>query len=183
MKADLVKNGIYKNYTEWHLHGEEVEDLLKSYSMKNNDSPNDGNSVDHDDLLSSNLIKEELSGLGPNDGSGPQEQNVEAANFHKLFEHAEQKIYPGHKNSSLSFIVGLVNLKCSNNMSDEALDLFLKLLKEALPEGNSIPDNYHEAEKIVKDLLRFGASASTQPPTRVCFNFFKLQDQYAMVLL
>jgi hypothetical protein len=173
VKADLVKNGIYKNYTEWHLHGEEVEDLLKSNSMKNNDSPNDGNSVGRDDLLGSNLIKQELSGLGPNDGSGPQEQKVEAANFRKLLERAEQKVYPGHEKSNLSCIVGLVNFKCSNNLSDEFFDLLLKFLKSVLTEGNSLPDNCNEAEKIVEDLLRFGASASTQPPTRVNFNFFK----------
>ncbi|KAK9276362.1 hypothetical protein L1049_005895 [Liquidambar formosana] len=70
----------------------------------------------------------------------------------RLLKDAEQKLYPGCENyTNLSFISKLLHLKKDNRWSDESCTMVLELLKEALPDGESLPSSYSEAERIIRD--------------------------------
>jgi hypothetical protein len=43
-------------------------------------------------------------------------------------------------------------MKCLYGWSNTSFDSLLKLLSEALPEGNVFPDSMYEVRKVIKDL-------------------------------
>ncbi|XP_039134114.1 uncharacterized protein LOC120271498 isoform X2 [Dioscorea cayenensis subsp. rotundata] len=79
--------------------------------------------------------------------------NNEASQFFKLLEDANKELYPGcSKFTKLTFIVRLYHIKCLSGWSNKSLDLLLALLKEAFPEGETLPESFYELKKVVKDL-------------------------------
>ncbi|KAK9209724.1 hypothetical protein WN944_002092 [Citrus x changshan-huyou] len=93
--------------------------------------------------------------LGPNDMMGECNKvpNHDAQTFYKLLEDAEQELYPGCKRfTKFSFIVRLFHIKCLNRLSDKAVTMLLELIKEALPEGETLPKSFYHAKKIIGGL-------------------------------
>ncbi|XP_020091175.1 uncharacterized protein LOC109712162 [Ananas comosus] len=86
-----------------------------------------------------------------------KEPNEEAKKFYKLVDDLEQELYPGCKKfSKLSFIVRLFHLKCLNGWTNSSFTALLTLIKEALPDGETLPNSFYEAKKIIDDLgLRY----------------------------
>ncbi|XP_057247533.1 uncharacterized protein LOC130589918 [Beta vulgaris subsp. vulgaris] len=77
----------------------------------------------------------------------------EAKTFYKLMEDLELPLYPGCKNfSKLSFLLKLFHIKCLGGITDKSLSMILDLFKEALPENNTLPESFYEAQKTVKKL-------------------------------
>ncbi|WMV08116.1 hypothetical protein MTR67_001501 [Solanum verrucosum] len=60
--------------------------------------------------------------------------------FFRLLKEAERKLYPGSKYSLLSFLVRLLHLKCLNGWSNKSFSMLLELLKDVLPEGETLPE-------------------------------------------
>ncbi|XP_020080540.1 uncharacterized protein LOC109704191 isoform X2 [Ananas comosus] len=54
--------------------------------------------------------------------------------------------------SKLSFIVRLLQIKCQGGWSNKSFDMLLELLKQMLPEGETLPESFYETNKIMKDL-------------------------------
>nr|KYP59416.1 hypothetical protein KK1_014852 [Cajanus cajan] len=62
----------------------------------------------------------------------------------------EKPLYPNcTKFTRLSAILRLFNLKARNGWSDKSFTELLELLKEMLPEGNTLPNCNYEAEKVL----------------------------------
>ena len=72
--------------------------------------------------------------------------------FDDLFTKIESNLYPRCiKFSSLNFLKKLIRLKVSNNRTNKSFDLLIKLLKDALPEGNRLlVSHYDDKKKIMK---------------------------------
>nr|CAD1831778.1 unnamed protein product [Ananas comosus var. bracteatus] len=82
-----------------------------------------------------------------------KEPNEEAKKFYKLVDDLEQELYPGCKKfSKLSFIVRLFHLKCLNGWTNSSFTALLTLIKEALPDGETLPNLFYEAKKIINNL-------------------------------
>ncbi|RVW76461.1 hypothetical protein CK203_056872 [Vitis vinifera] len=82
-----------------------------------------------------------------------EKQNEDANKFYNLLREAEQELYPGCKKfTKLSFIIRLFHMKCLNGWSNKSFTMLLELLKDAFPEGETLPSNYYEAKKILRDL-------------------------------
>nr|KYP59483.1 hypothetical protein KK1_014919 [Cajanus cajan] len=62
----------------------------------------------------------------------------------------EKPLYPNcTKFTRLSAILRLFNLKARNGWSDKSFTELLELLKEMLPEGNTLPNRNYEAKKVL----------------------------------
>lgn len=89
-----------------------------------------------------------LGTLEPSEGL-----NAEAEKFFKLIKDAEQELYPDCKKfTKLSFVVKLFHLKCLGGWSNKTFTMLLELLKEALPESQTLPNSFYETKKIIRDL-------------------------------
>jgi len=66
--------------------------------------------------------------------------------FKNMFNDAETPLYPGSTNfAPLSTVLRLMNLKAMNGWTENAE--LLQLLKDMLPEGNTLPNRYYGAKK------------------------------------
>ncbi|KAG8369916.1 hypothetical protein BUALT_Bualt14G0063100 [Buddleja alternifolia] len=82
------------------------------------------------------------------------EMNEETKKFFKLLQDAETELLPGcAKQTKLSFVVRLLQLKALCGWTNKSIDLLLELLKDSFPDGVNIPANYYEAQKITNDLI------------------------------
>ena len=79
--------------------------------------------------------------------------NKNANKIYNLLREAEHELYPRCKKfTKLSFIIILFLMKCLNGWSNKSFTMLLELLKEALPEGETLPRNYYETKKVLRDL-------------------------------
>ncbi|XP_057443879.1 uncharacterized protein LOC130736038 [Lotus japonicus] len=155
---DLLKWGFEPSYERWEYHGERVSD-----SSSDNDSHSEDEDNDYDVNLQGNDDAQTYSMLHdmdrgnvfdyPESSNMNEEPNKEAKSLYGLLKDAEQKLYPGcQKFSKLSFIMRLFQMKCVYGWSNNSFDSLIKLLVEALPEGNVLPNSMYEVRKIIKDL-------------------------------
>ena len=69
---------------------------------------------------------------------------------YNLFREAEHELYLECKKfTKLSFIIRLFHMKCLNGWSNKSFTMLLELLKEELPENETLPRNYYETKKSV----------------------------------
>ena len=60
---------------------------------------------------------------------------------------------PGVKNfKKLSFIIRLFHRKCLNGWSNKSFTMLLELLKEVLPEGETLSNNFYKTKKVLYEL-------------------------------
>ncbi|WCJ39870.1 hypothetical protein M5689_020822 [Euphorbia peplus] len=166
--GDLMTNGIVKGYVKWLYHGESVtrDQNIDIEVMQTNDGDEIFDMI-HDvagptimgtilqdendqETCKKNLNSIELELEEPI----PQyEPNDEASKFLKLLEDAKQKLYPGCENfSKLSFVVKMFQIKCLHGLSDTSFNSIMKLFKEALPTGETLPANFYETKKMIRAL-------------------------------
>ncbi|XP_048502914.2 uncharacterized protein LOC104883277 [Beta vulgaris subsp. vulgaris] len=154
VRFDLLKWGMYENYTTWELHGEIVDNLDGGQTIL--DIP-DIEGAGHDDS-EVNMLEDAFGVPAMYFGLNEEEVNVfnehprgEAAKFYDLLKaYQEPLIVEGTTMSKLSYIVKLLHLKVLNNWSDSSFDSLLKLQRQAW--GTVIPDSYYEAKKLIADL-------------------------------
>ena len=80
--------------------------------------------------------------MEPNNRDDDVDEEATGSNqyFDDLFTKIESELYPRCiKFSSLNFLVKLMHLKVSNKQTNNSSDSLLKLLKDALLEGNRLP--------------------------------------------
>jgi len=77
------------------------------------------------------------------------ESFAEAHGYGSMSSDAETPLYPGSTNfTQLSVMLRLMNLKTINGWTDKSFTELLQLLKDMLPEGNTLPNRNYEAKKI-----------------------------------
>ena len=72
--------------------------------------------------------------------------------FNKLLSDAQCDLFPGSKMYLLSAIVKLLHLKVLNKWSNQSFNMLLDLIKEVLPEGDTLPSTLYGARKMLVDI-------------------------------
>ncbi|XP_060194586.1 uncharacterized protein LOC132623787 isoform X2 [Lycium barbarum] len=154
---ELLMKGIMKDYVQWIYHGEQPQKRDNGEVIYEED---ENEEHDNDDAIQTML--EEASGrsfanfseektTGDNVFGNMSEK--EAKKFDTLLEEAERELYPGCKKfSKLLFLVKLLHLKVYNQWSNKSFTMLLELLKEALPNGETLPKSYYDAKSMLQGL-------------------------------
>ncbi|XP_077233608.1 uncharacterized protein LOC143875914 [Tasmannia lanceolata] len=161
LKAEdhLVVDGMLKGYDTWIFHGEAVPSacVMADSDHRVHDEPILQDEM-HEMLHDLNPLFNPAMDNVPSDGgvdlgnTSTEGPDLNSQRFFKLLEDVEQKLYPGSKFTKLSFLVRLFHIKCLNGWSNKSFTMLLDLLKEALPDGETLPKSFYETKKIIKDL-------------------------------
>ena len=148
----LICDGFQKGYTTWNLHGEP----FSSVRHGNFDGDEVIEESNEDDDISS-LLRDLATGLDDrgdfDDDSSVLEPSAELLAIQKLVAENSKELYPNCKKyTQLRFLVRLLHLKLLGGWTDRSFNLLLDLLNDALPEGSTLPRNFHEAKKLVKSI-------------------------------
>lgn len=121
---------------------EDMMEMLSDMFRINNEAP----SID----LEENEINE--MDLERNVGENSNE-HPDVAKFKNLIHDVDKELCSGCKKfNRLSFLLHLYNIKCRFGWSNKSFDVFLKLLKDAFPEGETLPNSLTESQKIIEGL-------------------------------
>ncbi|KAF2308960.1 hypothetical protein GH714_026022 [Hevea brasiliensis] len=127
------------------MNGGDGDNLPDYDVLSNNENGNDGV---HDML---NYFFECYDYYNNNDASIATQVTRES--FEKLLREAQHELYPGClKFSTLSFTIKLLHLKVYNKWSNKSFDMLLKLLRDALPEGQTLLKSHCEVTILLRDL-------------------------------
>ena len=78
------------------------------------------------------------------------ESFAEVHGYGSMSSDAKTPLYPGSTNfTRLSAMLRSMNLKAINKWTDKSFTKLLQLLKDVLPEGNSLPNHNYEAKNIL----------------------------------
>ena len=79
------------------------------------------------------------------------ETEKESRDLKRMLEDYRTLLYPDCKQDQkkLGTTLKFLQWKASNGLSDKEFKEFLKLIKNLLPEGNTLPETTYEAKKIV----------------------------------
>nr|GMD61463.1 uncharacterized protein LOC109179592 [Ipomoea batatas] len=139
VKFHLAKYEFVSDYYVWRFHGE----------------CNLRVDVEQDVGAPSQMASEEASNAYHTmvmDADGPEfnvdeieeSPNPEAQKFYDMLKAADQELWPGSKNhSQLSLVARLMSLKSENHISEKCFNQFTELMKEVIPEGNLVPENFY----------------------------------------
>ena len=140
MREHLLCDGFLRSYTTWTWHGELLNLPRVSVTEEYVGSTMDeAVHDDGDDDRLENMIRD----VGA-------ECFAKAHGYESMSKDAETPLYPGSTNfTRLSAVLRLMNLKAINGWTDKSFTELLQLLKDMLPEGNSLPNRNYEAKKIL----------------------------------
>ena len=160
VKQDIFLNGILENYDRWIHHGE-------AFESDNDDqcgiSYNEGNFDDQVNFLEEDCQRmiydmqkgnlKEANVVNVSTKISKSASKGEANKFSKLLNDAQCELYPGCKKySKLSFLIRMLYNKAITNCSNKSFSLNLELFKDALPNGETLPNSYYEVKKFMRDL-------------------------------
>ncbi|CAM8905938.1 unnamed protein product [Rhodiola kirilowii] len=131
----LFLKGIDPLYTVWYMHGEAEQQDVEP-------QPVESLPEDNDDWEEDNLI-DMINNVAGEFDSRPQV--VES-----LRNDSELPLYEGcSKYTRLSATLKLFNLKAKNGWSDKSFTEVLSLVKDMLPDENTLPNRTYEAKKVM----------------------------------
>ncbi|CAH9081963.1 unnamed protein product, partial [Cuscuta epithymum] len=132
IREHVLCDGFCKNYTVWIWHGERLNVPT---------TPSHGEEVSG--AYKDDHLEDMIRDLG--------EETFKRSHLYDTFcVDSEKPLYPGcTKYTRLSSVLRLFNLKAKNGWSDKSFTELLELLKDMLPEGNTLPNRNYEAKKIL----------------------------------
>ncbi|KAK3003152.1 hypothetical protein RJ639_002955 [Escallonia herrerae] len=148
VEEHLVMRGFANHYRIWTDHGEVIHGEVQGEGNTplndvDNRDPVHEVEVDRMPELVNDVLRNQLQ----------DDPCTKAAKFEKYMNEANQELYPGCKSETkLSFIVWLVNLKCTSKWSDKSFDMLIDKLRVIIPAGEQLPANYYETKKLIGDL-------------------------------
>ncbi|KAL0449139.1 UNVERIFIED_CONTAM: hypothetical protein Slati_1470300, partial [Sesamum latifolium] len=145
-KRALPSLWIEKNYKNWRYHGE------AHVSLHNDDNNEHIPFENINDVI--DMLHEAINVPDTNmDVNSENEMNEETKKFFKLLQDAETELIPGYaKQTKLSFVVRVLQLKALCGWTNKSIDLLLEFLRDSFPDNVNLPANYYEAQKITNDL-------------------------------
>ncbi|CAM8884147.1 unnamed protein product [Rhodiola kirilowii] len=135
LRKHLLLKGINPRYTVWYLHGEEEQQNFEP-------PPVESLPEDNDDWEEDNLI--EMVNNVANDFVDTPHVLESLRNDSELPLYEECSKY-----TRLSATLKLFNLKAKNGWSNKSFTELLALMKDMLPEGNTLPKRTYEAKKVM----------------------------------
>ncbi|XP_057797295.1 uncharacterized protein LOC131013238 [Salvia miltiorrhiza] len=146
--------GIMPNYIFWYHHGERRGEIESSdEEVDENESEEEINEVLQDfypDYYGFDESGKETGSSSRTEQEDKPNEDVDA--FYRLLKDVNQPTYPGCETSKLSALVKLLHIKSIGRWSNESFDMLLKMLKEILPTGSTLPETYYDSKKIIRDL-------------------------------
>ncbi|KAL5568137.1 hypothetical protein UlMin_024712 [Ulmus minor] len=149
IRAHLITVGINESYTRWVNHGEEESEDDECPSNEEVQNEYDDLGAALYDAVGVNFIN-----IGStSDLIADERPTIEQAHYEKLFEALNNPLYKDCESfSALTFVIKLMNIKVMNKWSDKSFEMLLKLLHEALPEGNNCPESYYDTRRLLCDV-------------------------------
>ncbi|XP_027936218.1 uncharacterized protein LOC114191244 [Vigna unguiculata] len=131
MRDYLFIFGIMRSYTLWTWHGEVL------------DKPTTSRGTDYVDDWMNDHLEDMVRDVG--------EENFGKVHLYdSLKSDSEEQLYPGCTNfTRLSATLKLFSLKARHGWTDTSFTELLELLKEMLPENNTLPIRNYEAKKVL----------------------------------
>ncbi|KAL6570321.1 hypothetical protein OROMI_014835 [Orobanche minor] len=157
----LKKNGFWEKYTCWIYHGEESASLIPhdhgQYSSSNTFVDPTRNLIDDVFGYSRNRVPVENHDCYDVEPSHrvdrPVPINTAAIDKYNNHIHLQQtSLYPVCKMTILDSVMETMRLKVENRSSIKAVDDYLELTGNMLPEGHRLPNTHVKMRRILKDL-------------------------------
>ncbi|XP_020866256.1 uncharacterized protein LOC110224501 [Arabidopsis lyrata subsp. lyrata] len=152
IEGDLVCHGFLPTYTNWYLHGEELDFQEQEVRLEHESDD------DHVENPTMNLLGDVFPSMSNsfNDdaASMPTMEDHSKQNevFDDLLADCNEALYEGcHSFSKLSFMLKLYHIKCITRISDKGMSMILDLLKEAF-EHAKLPKSFNDMKKIIRKL-------------------------------
>ncbi|XP_044372010.1 uncharacterized protein [Triticum aestivum] len=145
----LICDGFMSGYTIWIHHGESMRPS-EAITAPSSQFEEYADSDEMDEMLLEGFGMYDTHTLGEEQES-EDDLDDDAEAYYRLVNDGHQELYPGCKRfSKLQFLVRLLHIKNMRGMSNVCFDEVLTLIKEALPEGQALPKNFHGAKKFMK---------------------------------
>ncbi|CAL1402260.1 unnamed protein product [Linum trigynum] len=152
VRGDIFNHGMVETYKMWVHHGE-------SYGVSSNgeNPPTESDDVHNEESGLQTDMSEMLGDFGraneclttAEPSHGPNNNGALA----RLLKDANCPLYPDCKKiSKLSYVMKMMNIKIQTNSSDKAFNQYLELIKEGLPNGETLPTSFYEVKKYMRDL-------------------------------
>lgn len=144
------------NYSVWYAHGE-LHSIREVGQCSNPSNPETTQDIDDDvgdrpryeQMVIESMHQHEVPYYEPT----PQDPNERAQTFYNMVKQASEPLWDGCKKAStLSTTTRLLNWKAENNISDSAFDRLVPIIKDSLPTGEKLPNNFYETKKMLKPL-------------------------------
>nr|XP_043639223.1 uncharacterized protein LOC122610292 [Erigeron canadensis] len=145
----IIYKGFDPTYDVWLYHGEH----LPGYESDGSNSKYDQTGSESDDDGERELLDDAFPTGGENIAENIRE-NAEQhrnPNVEKLFVDMEKPLYPECEFSVLGFLLELMNVKVTCNMTNVAMDMILDLFSRAFKDAN-FPKNHYQAKKYLRTL-------------------------------
>ena len=129
----LVIKGMDPTYTTWVLHGEQPsKPNMEDVEMPDSFRMFKDFYMQHDEVIEN-----------PQDG---REEEIE-----NLVSDAETPLYPGCRAyTKMSASIALFKHKATHGLSDNGFDELINLVRDMLPENNTLPNSFYSIKKLLK---------------------------------
>ncbi|CAA7023827.1 unnamed protein product [Microthlaspi erraticum] len=173
IEGDLMLHGFLSTYTNWYLHGEDLEDTRQAFSLDHQPNVNQSDSSTFIDSSTFNLLADIFPSMKshppnidsdpPNIDSDPPNIKMESDDLHEdplkekkafdeLLSDCSQALYEGCQSfSKLTFMLKLYHIKCLSRISGNGMSMIINLLKEAF-EHARFPDSFSDMKKTIRKL-------------------------------
>ncbi|KAK3227327.1 hypothetical protein Dsin_007189 [Dipteronia sinensis] len=123
------------SYTTWVLHGERASASLQYEDAKLTETYQ--------------MCKDQVSGQeGDVEGDECKRSEEEILN---LVKNVEIPLYPGcTKYTRMSATIALFKHKATHGLSDNSFDELLQIIRDILPQENTLPDSLYSCKKLLK---------------------------------
>ncbi|PKA49514.1 hypothetical protein AXF42_Ash004054 [Apostasia shenzhenica] len=82
-----------------------------------------------------------------------EEPSEEARKLYDYINDGRISLWPGcQRQTKMSAMSELLNLKSETNMSDACFDRMLTIFRNCMPEGANIPKNFYDTKKMIKQM-------------------------------
>lgn len=155
VRDHLIAVGMFPAYEAglWLEHGEDLPNPMVEENIDNEVEapPMVGDMMDllFEAFCSDSPITEQDTSV---QGETTDVRSEPAEQFNNLLNDADTRLYPGSKMSKLEFLVRFFQVNCLAGITDKGLTLMLKLIKSILPDGESLPNSFYQAKKIITDI-------------------------------
>jgi hypothetical protein len=164
LRTHLFKHGFKEDYRCWNKDGDVG---LNEVEMRE-EVPTDGVKEEDDDVNKADILRlsdddivsrvdniEELVHNVERHADDDQYSNVELAKYKKMIKDSNKPFYDdcAVRYTRLFAMVKLFQLKASNRWSDGSFKDLLILLKDMLPQGNSVPEIWMSTRRCCLEII------------------------------
>ncbi|XP_075508168.1 uncharacterized protein LOC142545073 [Primulina tabacum] len=163
----LIIKGFDPSYTIWVFHGE-------TYNSQSQAEGSSGGVQTKDESREAYHLNKDV--FLPEEEVGHTMSEAKDYEFDDLLKDAETTLFPGCTSyTKLSAVVTLYNYKSTNGHTDNSFNEFLKILRDMIPENNTLPETVYTMRKLLKP-FDLGYEKIHACPNDCCIFRKELQD-------